>query len=93
MNVDSTDSAYITPALPMASCTMVEIDPKQNHGGPYEPQTAWLEFLQGKVSCVIDRERPKKRAIGRNQSLKKKFAVAGSVSEHNWFLLTFPPLF
>ena len=52
MNVDSTDSAYITPALPMASCTMVEIDPKQNHRGPYEPHTAWLEFLQGKgVLC------------------------------------------
>ena len=28
-----------------------------------------------------------------NQSLKKKFAVAGSVSEHNWFLLIFSPHF
>ena len=50
MNVDSTDS--YSYALPMASCSMVAIDPKQIHGGPYEPHTAWLEFLQGKgVLC------------------------------------------
>ena len=48
MNVDSADSAYITPALPMASCTLVEIDPKQNYRGPSKPHTAWLEFLQRK---------------------------------------------
>ena len=39
MNVDSADSAYIAPALPMASCTMVEIDPKQNHGGTAKPHS------------------------------------------------------
>ena len=34
---------------------------------------------------------PKRGLLAGNQSLKKKFAVAGSVSEHNWFLLTLPP--
>ena len=53
-------------------------------------QLGW-SFCRGKVSCVSDWQRPEKRASGRKPILKKKFAVAGSVSEHNWFLLTFPP--
>ena len=72
MNVDSTDSAYITPALLMASCTMVEIDPKQNHGVHMSHIQLGWSFCRGKVSCVIDWQRPKKRAIGRKPKLKEE---------------------